>query len=66
MISVVHTELIWRHEGPWTGSAADRGREGVLVVEGTHHRRDLRLLEQGHLDRDEGWDDVTWWLFERP
>lgn len=27
---------------------------------------DLRLLEQGHLGHDEGWDDVTWWLFERP
>jgi spore coat polysaccharide biosynthesis protein SpsF len=27
---------------------------------------DLRLLEQGYLGRDEGWDDVTWWLFERP
>lgn len=24
----------------------------------------LRLTEQGFLGRDEGWDDVTWWLFE--
>jgi pseudaminic acid biosynthesis-associated methylase len=27
---------------------------------------ELALLDDGHLDRDEGWDDVTWWLFERP
>jgi len=26
---------------------------------------DLRLVERGFLGRDEGWDDVTWWLFER-
>lgn len=25
----------------------------------------LTLREQGFLSRDEGWDDVTWWLFER-
>jgi pseudaminic acid biosynthesis-associated methylase len=27
---------------------------------------DLRLLEQGFLGQSEGWDDVTWWLFEKP
>jgi len=26
---------------------------------------ELALVEQGFLGRDEGWDDVTWWLFER-
>jgi pseudaminic acid biosynthesis-associated methylase len=26
---------------------------------------ELRLVERGFLSRDEGWDDVTWWLFER-
>jgi pseudaminic acid biosynthesis-associated methylase len=26
---------------------------------------ELRLLEQGFLGRDQGWDDATWWLFER-
>jgi pseudaminic acid biosynthesis-associated methylase len=26
---------------------------------------ELKLVEQGFLGRDEGWDDVTWWLFER-
>jgi len=26
---------------------------------------ELELVEQGVLGRDEGWDDVTWWLFRR-
>ena len=26
---------------------------------------ELALVDQGFLGRDEGWDDVTWWLFER-
>lgn len=25
----------------------------------------LELMESGFLSRDEGWDDITWWLFER-
>ncbi len=25
----------------------------------------LRLVKQGFLGRDQGWDDVTWWLFEQ-
>jgi len=25
----------------------------------------LRLLQQGFLGRDEGWDDVTYWVFEK-
>jgi pseudaminic acid biosynthesis-associated methylase len=25
----------------------------------------LELRDEGFLGRDEGWDDVTWWLFER-
>jgi len=27
---------------------------------------ELELVERGFLGRDEGWDDVTWWLFRRP
>lgn len=27
---------------------------------------ELRLRKQGFLSRDEGWDDVTYWLFEKP
>ncbi|MCU0268688.1 MAG: methyltransferase domain-containing protein [Acidimicrobiales bacterium] len=26
---------------------------------------DHRLAERGFLGRDTGWDDITWWLFER-
>jgi pseudaminic acid biosynthesis-associated methylase len=26
---------------------------------------DLRQVRSGFLGRDQGWDDVTWWLFER-
>jgi pseudaminic acid biosynthesis-associated methylase len=26
----------------------------------------LALRRQGFLARDEGWDDVTWWVFEKP
>jgi pseudaminic acid biosynthesis-associated methylase len=25
---------------------------------------ELQLVDRGFLGRDEGWDDVTWWLFE--
>lgn len=25
----------------------------------------LKLLEHGHLDRDDGWDDVTFWVFRK-
>jgi pseudaminic acid biosynthesis-associated methylase len=24
----------------------------------------LRLIQQGFLGRDQGWDEITWWLFE--
>lgn len=27
---------------------------------------ELRLIDQGFLGQAEGWDDVTWWLFEKP
>ena len=26
----------------------------------------LRLLRRGFLGRDEGWDDITYWIFEKP
>jgi len=26
---------------------------------------ELQVVERGFLGRDDGWDDVTWWLFER-
>jgi pseudaminic acid biosynthesis-associated methylase len=48
-----------------------RGETGALFKRdfGGYYQElfpDLRLIEQGHLGHDEGWDDVTWWLFERP
>lgn len=27
---------------------------------------ELTLRQSGFLGRDQGWDDVTWWLFEKP
>ncbi len=27
---------------------------------------ELSLLKQGHLDKDQGFDDVTYWLFKKP
>ncbi len=48
-----------------------RGHEGALFKRdyGRLYREffpELELLESGRLDRDEGWDDVTWWLFAKP
>jgi spore coat polysaccharide biosynthesis protein SpsF len=27
---------------------------------------DVRIVEEGFLSKDDGWDNVTWWLFEKP
>jgi len=54
-----------------TAEVPYRGEEGALF------KRDygrlygelfpeLELLESGALGADEGWDDVTWWLFAKP
>lgn len=47
-----------------------RGHQGLLFKRdfGSYYQElfpDLRLLEQGFLGQAEGWDDCTWWLFER-
>lgn len=47
-----------------------RGHEGALFRRdyGGHFRElfpELTLIDEGFLGSDEGWDDVTWWLFER-
>jgi spore coat polysaccharide biosynthesis protein SpsF len=48
-----------------------RGQTGALFKRdfGGLYRElfpDLELIEDGFLGRDDGWDDVTWWLFRRP
>lgn len=48
-----------------------RGHKGALFKRdyGRLYRElfpELELVENGHLDRDEGWDDITWWLFAKP
>lgn len=47
-----------------------RGQEGALFKRdyGGLYRElfpELQLVEQGHLGKAEGWDDVTWWLFTK-
>jgi pseudaminic acid biosynthesis-associated methylase len=47
-----------------------RGQEGALFKRdyGALYRRrfpDLHLVREGFLPRGSGWDDVTYWLFER-
>ena len=47
-----------------------RGHAGALFRRdyGTLFRElfpELTLARQGFLGKDEGWDDITWWLFER-
>ncbi len=47
-----------------------RGHEGALFRRdyGGLYRNlfpDLHQVDTGFLGRDEGWDDITWWLFER-
>ena len=53
-----------REEVPYRGvdGALFRRDYGALVAE-LHD--DLALRDSGFLGRDDGWDDVTWWLFER-
>lgn len=48
-----------------------RGEQGALFKRdfGALYQElfpELRLLKQGFLGRDAGWDDVTYWVFERP
>lgn len=74
MAEIVRTSRRWVLCGEYfsedTTEVPYRGQEGALF------KRDygrlygelfpeLRLSRSGFLGRDEGWDDVTWWLFER-
>lgn len=62
--------LVGEYHGSETEEVPYRGVSGALF------RRDygamflerfptLRLVDSGFLGRENGWDDVTWWLFER-
>ncbi|MDB5099446.1 MAG: methyltransferase type 11 [Cyanobacteria bacterium RYN_339] len=47
-----------------------RGHEGALFKRdygGLYQMLfpELKLVEQGFLTKDQGWDDITWWLFEK-
>jgi spore coat polysaccharide biosynthesis protein SpsF len=47
-----------------------RGHEGLLFKRdfGGYYSElfpELRLLDRGFLGQDDGWDDCTWWLFDR-
>jgi pseudaminic acid biosynthesis-associated methylase len=74
MSEMVRTSSRWILCGEYfaeqTEEVAYRGHEGALF------RRDYGLLfaelfpdltlrDRGFLGKDDGWDDVTWWLFER-
>ena len=53
-----------REEVPYRGVDGALFRRDYGAMLGTLHG-DLTLRDSGFLGRDEGWDDVTWWLFER-
>ena len=47
-----------------------RGHRGALFKRdfGALYRTrfpELTLLDQGFLSKADGWDDVTWWMFEK-
>jgi pseudaminic acid biosynthesis-associated methylase len=48
-----------------------RGNEGALFrrdyggIFAERYPNDLTLVRQGFLGKDDGWDDVTWWLFQK-
>ena len=62
--------LCMEYFSPETVEVPYRGQEGALFKRdyGRLYAEafpELRLLEKGHLDKDQGWDDVTYWLFEK-
>lgn len=75
MSEMVRSSRRWvlcaEYYGATTEEVPYRGQEGALF------RRDygqlfldgfpeLQLADRGFLGRDEGWDDLTWWLLEKP
>lgn len=62
--------LCGEYFAPQTIEVPYRGIPGALFKRdyGSLYRElfpELRLIDQGILGRSEGWDDVTWWLFEK-
>ncbi len=62
--------LFGEYYAPTTQEVAYRGHDGALFRRDyggifQELQPDWRLQEQGFLSRDDGWDDITWWLFER-
>jgi pseudaminic acid biosynthesis-associated methylase len=52
-------------EVPYRGHAGALFRRDYGRLFAERFPDSLRLVRQGFLGRDDGWDDVTWWLFER-
>ena len=63
--------LCMEYFGATTEEVPYRGHRGALFRRdygGLYHGLfpELGLVDEGRLGADEGFDDVTWWLFERP
>jgi pseudaminic acid biosynthesis-associated methylase len=62
--------LCMEYFAPETVEVPYRGQSGLLFKRdyGRLYREEflcLRPVESGTLSRAEGWDDITWWLFEK-
>jgi pseudaminic acid biosynthesis-associated methylase len=73
MAEIVRTSRRWVLCGEYHAEErveiAYRGQNGALFKRdyGRIYRDlfpELRLARQGFLGREQGWDDITWWLFE--
>jgi pseudaminic acid biosynthesis-associated methylase len=63
--------LCGEYFAPEPTEVAYRGQTGALFKRdyGMYYQDlfpELRLLKTGFLGKDQGWDDVTYWLFEKP
>jgi pseudaminic acid biosynthesis-associated methylase len=75
MDEIVRVASKWVLCGEYYGDATIevryRGTDGALFrrdyggIFAERYPDDLTLVRQGFLGKDDGWDDVTWWLFER-
>ena len=62
--------LVAEYYSPSTVEVPYRGQEGALFKRDfgslfLEQFGDLRLIESGFLERDSGWDDITYWILER-